>query len=384
MEQSGAIANCARDAKERSVETRMSTAPIARTIERLAIICPSWVGDAVMATPLLRAVRAALPGARIIGAMRGGLDELLAGTPWLDETVVEQTKALLGPLRIARRLGAHQPQAALVLPNSFRSALIARLSGAARRIGYKRDGRGVLLTDALAPGRRTLPVSMVEYFAVLGEFALGLERIDRQMELAVTQAQREAGERLLQGVERPFVLINPGANKAKKRWPADRFAAVADALAKSHSLAAAATGSLGDRDVVAATVTAARCTVHNLVDRGISLGSLKAVIQEASLLITNDTGPRHIAAALGTPVVTLFGPTDWRWTAIDCPHERMVLGDPFLPEPLIADEHPRRCAIEKIMVGDVLAAAAALLAVAGAKDPPGPPAAAAPRPSAAS
>ena len=90
------------------------------------------------------------------------------------------------------------------------------------------------------------------------------------------------------------------------------------------------------------------------------------VIRRAALLITNAPGPRHIAAALGTPVVSLFGPTDHRWTTINCPHERMVLADPFLPEALIADQHPKRCAIDRIAVADVLAAARQLLDAAAA------------------
>ena len=91
------------------------------------------------------------------------------------------------------------------------------------------------------------------------------------------------------------------------------------------------------------------------------LSSLKAVIQRAAVLITNDTGPRHIAAALGTPVVTLFGPTDHRWTTLCGVRERILLAEPFLPEELVADRHPKSCAIEKISVQDVVAAVDGLL-----------------------
>ena len=96
------------------------------------------------------------------------------------------------------------------------------------------------------------------------------------------------------------------------------------------------------------------------------LGSLKAVIAESSLLITNDTGPRHIAAALGTPLVSLLGPTDHRWTTIACPHEHIVVANPFLPEPWVADDHPGDCAIEQITIGDVCAAAESALKKRGA------------------
>ena len=106
----------------------------------------------------------------------------------------------------------------------------------------------------------------------------------------------------------------------------------------------------------------------NLVHRGLTLGGLKAVIADASVVITNDTGPRHIAAALGTPVVTLFGPTDPRWTLIDFAHEKRLVADPFLPEELIADRQTRRCAITRITVADVLAATGQLLAASASED----------------
>ncbi|MHC4416069.1 MAG: lipopolysaccharide heptosyltransferase II [Planctomycetota bacterium] len=343
----------------------MSPPPIPRTVERLLVICPSWVGDTVMATPVLRAARAALPAARITAAVRPGLDELLEGTPWLDDMLVATHRSLLGLPQMARRVRRPRPQATLLLPNSFRAAVVARLSGAPRRIGYDRFGRRPLLTDTPSFKRRSLPVATLEYYAALAEWALGMDRIDRRMELAVTDRQRSAAQRLLHGVPRPFVLLNPGANKPRKRWPARNFAAVADRLAETHGLAAVASGSAGDRGVLEALIGAATTTVHDLAARGVTLGSLKAVIREARLTITNDTGPRHMAAALGTPVVTLFGPTDPRWTTIGCPHEQILLADPFLPENLIADRHPDRCAINRIAVSDVLSAAEQLLAASG-------------------
>jgi heptosyltransferase-2 len=315
-----------------------------------------------MATPVLRAAREALPGARIIAACRPGIDELLAGSPWLDETVVGETKSLTGIPGLARRLRRQGAEAALLLPNSFRSALIARLAGVPRRVGFRRYGRGPLLSHALEPAASRTPVSTLGFYARLAELAFGCPPIDTRMELGVTEAERIAAGRLLEGVPRPYVVLCPGANKAPKRWPAQRFAAVADALSDRHGVAAVVTGSPGERGLAGEVVAAARHTVHDLVERGITIGGLKAVIDGAQLMVTNDTGPRHIAAALGTPVVTLFGPTDHRWTAIDCPHERLLVADPFLPQELVADDRPRHCLITRIPAADVLSAAERLLA----------------------
>ena len=342
----------------------MRDASLGLDVKRLVILCPSWVGDTVMATPVLRAARGALPQATIIAAARPGLDQLLAGLPWIDDVLSAETKGIVGALRTTRWIRKLRPDAVLILPNSFRSALIARGCGAPVRIGYDRDARGRLLTASLiAPPAPDEPVSTLEHYLALGRFALGVDRIDPRMELTVTDAEQNAAGQLLEGVDRPFVVLNPGANKPNKRWPADRFAAVADALADRHQFAVLVSGSPGETNVVRAVVEAATVPVVDLVQRGVTLGSLKAVLQRARLLITNDTGPRHIAAALGTPVVGLFGPTDHRWTDIDCPHERIVVAEPFLPEALVADEHPRRCAIERITVGDVLSASEQLLAL---------------------
>ena len=339
-----------------------SPPPIAPDTERLLIICPSWVGDAVMATPLLRAARTRLPGARIIGLMRPGIDELLAGLPSFDERIATDLRGLLGPARVAREIRRRCPQAALLLPNSFRSALCLWLSGTPTRVGYDRDGRGRLLTHRHPVVRADRPTPLLDYYASLATFALGAAEIDPRPELAVTEAEATEAERLLHDVDGPFVLLIPGANKPPKRWPPQRFAAVADELARSHGLRAVVTGSPREIKALDAVVAAAKGPIANLARRGLTLGSLKAVSRRAALVITNDTGPRHVAAALGTPLVSLFGPTDHRWTTFDCPHESVVLANPFLPEDRVADELPEACAIDRITVADVVASARQRLA----------------------
>ena len=297
-----------------------SPPPIAPDTERLVIICPSWVGDAVMATPLLRAARTRLPGARIIGLMRPGIDELLAGLPSFDERIATDLRGLLGPARVAREIRRRCPQAALLLPNSFRSALCLWLSGTPTRVGYDRDGRGRLLTHRHPVVRADRPTPLLDYYASLATFALGAAEIDPRPQLAVTEAEAAEAERLLHDVDGPFVLLIPGANKPPKRWPPQRFAAVADELARSHGLRAVVTGSPREIEALDAVVAAAKGPIANLARRGLTLGSLKAVSRRAALVITNDTGPRHVAAALGTPLVShaqcMQAPADltrWRW-----------------------------------------------------------------------
>jgi heptosyltransferase-2 len=206
---------------------------------------------------------------------------------------------------------------------------------------------------------------MVKYYAELGAFALGwsADEIGDRMELTVTERERRDADGLLKDVKGDFVLLNPGANRADKRWPADRFGKVAARLIEEKQVQVVVSGSPVERDVLETVVRQAaavvsgraksRAAVVNIGERGVGLGSLKAVIERAKVLITNDTGPRHIAAALSTPVVTLFGPTDHRWTTLNYPK--------FLPDQLIADRHAKACAIDKIAVGDVVAAANELM-----------------------
>jgi heptosyltransferase-2 len=319
------------------------------------------VGDTVMCTPVLRALRQHRPEARITAVVRPGLDQVLAGLPWIDSTIVCEAKGLFGPQRIAKAIRRADAQAVLLLPNSFRAAMGARIAGTAIRIGYDRDGRGSLLTHKIDAGNTSIPMPMVEYYARLACFALGIDSLDMRVQLATTPQEESAADDLLAGVGGRFIVLNPGANRADKRWPAERFAMMGDRLGEVRDVSVVISGSPGEMDLLEAVERAAKRPVTNLARRGVTLGSLKAVLRRAALLITNDTGPRHIAAALGTPIVTLFGPTDHRWTTLHDVRERILLAEPFLPEELVADQHARAEAIDKIVVGDVVAAASALL-----------------------
>lgn len=340
---------------------RNSLPPLPQSLDRLAVVCPSWVGDTVMCTPVLRALHERLPAARITAICRAGLDELLGGLPFIDVSIVCEMKGLFGPQRLAKAIRQADAQAVLLLPNSFRSAMAARLAKTPIRVGYDRDGRGALLTHKLAVAKTDHPLPLLEYYARLACFALGVERIDQRLELATTAEDESAADKLLAGVQGPFVVLNPGANRADKRWPAEHFAAAADALARQRGVSVVISGAPAEMDLLDAVECAAKRPMINIAKRGVTLGALKAVIRQAGLLITNDTGPRHIAAALDTPVVTLVGPTDHRWTTLNFQSEQLLLAEPFLPEELIADNVAKVCAIDKIAVGDVVAAAIVLL-----------------------
>jgi heptosyltransferase II len=346
---------------------------------RLLIVLPSWVGDAIMATPALRLLRDALPGAFIGGLARPGIEEVLAGSNFFDELHVERAAGVMGPKRVANVLRPRRYDTALLLSNSFSSALISRLAFIPRRIGYARDARSLLLTDRLSAKHRSdgrwAPVSAVTYYWNAA-CSLVPERPPEpwdvlprgaRLELATTPEEERAADDLLgrSGIrpDAPLAVLNPGGNNPAKRWPPLRYATLAAHLSDVHGLTVLVSGSPAESelaDAVAAGADRPGCVA--LPRFGLRLGGLKAIVRRSRLMVTNDTGPRHIAAALGIPVVTLFGPTDPRWTTIPAPAgEAILVADPTLPSDEVADDHPERCRIDRITVEQVRDAADRLL-----------------------
>jgi heptosyltransferase-2 len=350
-----------------------------------------------MATPTLRALRRALPGALIGGLIRPSLEGLLDGTDWLDEVHIDRAAGMMGPKRVAAKVRVMRYDAAVLLTNSFSTALTARLAGIPRRFGYDRDARGLLLTDRLTPPRRRdvapykrsrtapndwAPIPACEYYFELARRFLDSLDLDAgpmgTMELQ--SRDREGAPPIALPHGRGSVVLCPGGNDPAKRWPAERFAALAEWLIAQRGMTVVISGAPAEAELTA-RITALVPAPHraHAIDLPAHLASaaktqdprpqtllpplslLKAIIARCTLMVTNDTGPRHIAAALGVPVVTLFGPTDYRWTKIPFDRERIVLADPTLPEEEVANDHPERCAIERIELARVVEAAESLL-----------------------
>ncbi|MFA6134795.1 MAG: lipopolysaccharide heptosyltransferase II [Phycisphaerae bacterium] len=304
--------------------------------DRVVIFLPNWIGDVVMATPALRALRRHLAGSHICHVGKPAALETLDGLALADETVADLSASggkLSGLAAMVRALRAGRYDLAILLPNSFRSALTAFLGGAARRAGYARDGRGFLLTDTMPPPRdargRYVPISAVDYYLDLTTH-LGARRAGRTLALAVPPSAAQAAATLLADSafdpSRPLVMLNPGAAfGVSKMWKPARFAALADALVERRAAQIIINAAPSER----AIAEAVECGMHsrpliNFARRDNSISLLKALAARCQLVVTNDTGARHIAAGLGTPVVTIFGSTDPRWAAIDFDRERII------------------------------------------------------------
>jgi len=311
-----------------------------------------------MARVAWHAARALLPQARITAAIRPHLAPLLADVAELDAIEPLDTRPLLSA---ARQLRAMDADAVLLLPNSFRSAAVAALARIPWRGGYRRDGRSWLLTDGVDVPGEPSPMPTRAYYAHLCEELIGTIHSRNTASFGVGDERRQLARGHLGGTTSPVVLLVPGASKAPKRWPAERFAAVADGLHDLHGATCCIVAAPGEAHLAAAVQDAAQTPLLDLCAADLSLDLLPALIEQADLVVTNDTGPRHIAHALGTAVVTMHGPTDPRWTRCPGAADHVVLGNPFLPEELVADAHPARCDIDRIPVADVLAVASAAL-----------------------
>lgn len=299
--------------------------------ERLLVLMPTWFGDCMMATPTLRAMRELWPDTEIAVLIRESLAPLVEGLGSIDQVVTMPGKGKgVSAFRLAKRLAKMDFDTAILLPNSFRAAALASMAGIPRRIGYDRDSRGVLLTDRLLPrkdGRHYLPVPTLDYYLMIARYLGAPPREgDHLMEVATRPEDDQRAAAMLSAAKgRPVVLLNPGAQKPMKRWPAERFAALADRCVSQLGCAVAVTGSPDEREVLAAVTGASAGRIIDLPKAGMNVTLLKSVTRQCALMVTNDTGPRHLAAACGVPVVTLFGPTTPDWTEIGFDLERQVI-----------------------------------------------------------
>jgi heptosyltransferase-2 len=321
-------------------------------MNRLVILAPNWLGDAVMALPAIADVRRQWPDARITMAARPSIAPLFRLAPGVDDIV--DLEQLNGVTR-----GDSEFDTALLLPNSFRSALLVKRAGIPERWGYRTQWRTALLTRGIIPPRG---LHQAEYYQHLVH-ALGAPNGSIEPRLVVSDEVRENGRRLLADVGwngvTPLVALAPGAAYGgAKRWPPESFAELARALA-SDGVRSVMIGTPAD----ATTANdVARCfeDVWSVVGRT-DLPTLAGVLVNCRTLVTNDSGAMHLAAACGVTVTAVFGPTDERATR-PLGDAHVVIVNPVWCRPCMLRECPldHRC-LRGLAAGDVAAAARRVL-----------------------
>lgn len=343
-------------------------------VQQILVRGPNWLGDAVMCEPSLRGLRRLFPQASITLLVKPSVAGLFELHPAVDRIFLYDDKGrhagLAGKWRLAGDLRQHGFELAVLFQNAFEAALLTTAAGIRRRYGYATDGRSLLLSEPVAiPDRRT-PIHQVEYYWHMLR-PLGLTGQPGQPELVVSpDEERSIVGRLEQaGITEADVVIgiNPGSTYGgAKRWLPDRFAESTERLCRrlkdsGRQAAVVVIGAKGEEPLGRAI--ASRLTARSAVLSGAtSIRELMAVIKRCAVLVTNDTGPMHIASAFGVPVVGIFGPTDWRTTS-PYGQEHALLRHPVDCAPCMLRECPidHRC-MTGVTVEQVYDAAVKLLA----------------------
>jgi lipopolysaccharide heptosyltransferase II len=290
-----------------------------RKIKRIVVRSPTWVGDAVMSLPALLELRRIFPTAHITLACHQGTADIFIETDFADEVLVSE-HGTLSVITNARAWRRGRFDLAVLFQNAFAAAITAWLAGVPLRVGYDTDRRAALLTAAIPP-----PVWKNErhesfyYLNIIAELERGLfgassiAETETHFSLPVSDKRKEAARRIIfeAGAHsgKPLAIICPGSvNSRAKRWPAERYAELADRLAES-GMDVGLIGSSAETDV--STEVSNRARQRPIVLTGkTTVAEVVAIISIADVLITNDTGPAHIGAALGTPTLVVFGPTN--------------------------------------------------------------------------
>ena len=292
-------------------------------IDRILVKGTNWVGDTIISFPAVHALRHHFPEARISVLTNARLAELWKANPAVDEVIPYDIPSgagrIFGELQIGRLIKQKEIDLAVIFPRSFSSALMVFLGGVPQRVGYKAEGRDLLLTERIACTAELLRRHRMYYYLHLIE-RLGSYPSPPLPSLTLNGTQERWAEAFLSRNRlkgRLIIGLNPGATYGEaKCWPPERFAALGRRLIEDSGASILIFGSSRPQE------KALNATIAQGIGEGCfnlsgetSLGQLAALLRHCRLLVTNDTGTMHVAAAVGTRVVAIFGPTDPRTTS---------------------------------------------------------------------
>lgn len=286
-----------------------------RVIRRILVRVTNWIGDAVMNTPALAAIRATFPHAEIVLVANPLVAELFIHHPCCDRVLIYdkkgKDKGIVGLMRFSAILRKERFDMAILLQKAVEAAIIAWLARIPVRIGYKTDGRGLLLSHG-----RTFDAHIqnqhhvYHYLHLLKSFGIDIK--DHEQVLQLTQAETAWANKLL--AEEKWVAINPGAAYGSaKRWLPERFAEVGDRVAKQYGFNILLIGGPAEADIGAEIEQLMHVKPLNLIGKT-TVREMMALVSLVRLMVTNDSGPMHIAAAFKRPIVAIFGSTDHKTT----------------------------------------------------------------------
>ena len=292
----------------------------AELIKRVVVRGTNWVGDSVMTVPALRALRRVLPDAHITLVIRPGAKGIFSEADFIDDVLLYDRKGALSVIPQIREWRRRKFDLAVLFQNAFEAALIPFLAGVPLRLGYATEARRPLLTHPLElPDWRSSRHEVFYYLYVvtaLEQMLFGTSSIceaDPDASIEISENRKlEAAEMLrAHGIHNDglVVALCPGSiNSRAKRWPAQAYAALADRLIEANRQVLLI-GSKDELDVTQDVTSRMRNRPVVLTGKT-SLNQITAVLSAVDLIVTNDTGPAHIGAALGRPTLVIFGPTN--------------------------------------------------------------------------
>jgi heptosyltransferase II len=295
-------------------------------VRRILLRAPNWIGDTAVATPAMRAIRSKFPEAELTVMVRPAAKGIFAAATFVDKVWIEPRPAGISEWwRLAAEVRRRRFDLAVIFPNSFESAATAFVGRIPQRIGYSMDGRGWLLTHKVQGEKRK--VHHVDYYLELAK-AAGANVSEPVMEIQARPEDRDIARKLLSadGIasDSSFMILSPGAAfGAAKRWGDRQFAEAADNLAKEFHLAVVIIGSESERSI-SESIRSSMKTAAVVLNGKTSMETLIGLIAESSLMLGNDSGPVHLASALGIPTVAVFGATDYKVAAPYGPRGREV------------------------------------------------------------
>ncbi len=332
-------------------------------IKRLLVRALNWIGDAVMSTPALAAVRETFPKAEITLLANPVVAQLLDGHPAIDRIIIfdqkKEHRGVSGKVHLAQKLKREEFELAVILPNSFDSALVPWLARIPDRIGKASDGRSLLLTRTYHESDKPDAIHEVQYYLdLLAHF--DIHGSIKKPFLSTSAKEDLAAKELLynHGIKGDEIIlgINAGASfGSAKRWYPERFGEVARRLADEWGAKILLFGGSNELGIVTEIERTLQGNCLNMAGKT-SVRQLMALIKRCNFFVTNDSGPMHIAAAFGVPLVAIFGPTDHTGTAPST-ENAVVIRHPFNCAPCKLRKCPtdHRC-MTAVTVDDVVQA----------------------------
>jgi lipopolysaccharide heptosyltransferase II len=282
-------------------------------MKRILIVNVNWRGDVLFSTPFIRAIRKKYPGSFIATLLVPRCVSILEHNPHLNKIIIfdeaGEHKSIWGKLQLIKNLRANNFDIAFLLHRSFTRTLICWLAGIPERVGYYTRKRAALLTKSIQPPAK--PLHKVEYFLNIAK-TFGVETEDKDYEFFTSPKDKNYVDNIFQenGLKQSdfLVVINPGGNWFLKRWPKNNFAHLGDRLIEDYKAKVIITGAKDDIHLAQDIATIMKNSPIILCGKT-TLGQLAVLMGKVNLVISNDSGPMHIAVSQKVKVIGLFGPT---------------------------------------------------------------------------